>query len=70
MRSDCTVVHTFNNEVLLKASNCIGLHNKLVNEHDAVIGKITKVLGPVADPYALAYIASKDDNIQKLYIKC
>jgi RNA-binding protein len=70
MKTECTVVHTFNNEILLKINDCIGLHNKLVNEHDAVIGKVTKILGPVSDPYALAYIASKDENIQKVYIKC
>ncbi len=70
MKSECTIIHTFNNEILLKADNCIELHNKLVNEHDAVIGKITKILGPVKDPYALAYISGKDSDIQKIYVKC
>ena len=70
MKSECAIIHAFNNEILLKADNCIELHNKLVNEHDAVIGKITKILGPVRNPYALAYISGIDSDIQKIYVKC
>jgi rRNA processing protein Gar1 len=70
MKSECTIIHTFNNEILLKTDDCIGVHNKLVNEHDVVVGKITKILGPVKAPYALAYISGKDLDIQKIYVKC
>ncbi len=70
MRAKCNVVHIMNNEILIKISDCIGIHNKIVNEKDELIGKIVRILGPVSSPYALAYMVKKPDDMSNLYVKC
>ncbi len=70
MKYECSIIHTMNNEVLISINNCIGIHNKIYDESDNSIGKITRVLGPVSHPYALAYLAKKDMDINKIYVKC
>ena len=70
MKYGCNIIHIFNNEILMNIDNCIRLHNKIYDENDNNIGKITKILGSVSHPYALAYLAKKDMDIKKIYIKC
>ncbi|MEM0140022.1 MAG: hypothetical protein QXZ44_05370 [Ferroplasma sp.] len=70
MKSKCDIVNISNNNILLKITDCIGLHNKIVNEKDELIGKIIKILGPVSAPYALAYIVKKPENMDNIYVEC
>ena len=70
MKYECDIIHIINNEILININNCIGIHNKIYDENDNSMGKITKILGPVSHPYALAYLAKKDMNIKKIYVKC
>jgi len=70
MKYECNIIHIINNELLININNCIAIHNKIYDEHENTIGKITRILGPVSHPYALAYLNKKDMDLKKVYVKC
>ncbi len=70
MKYKCNIVHIKNNEILIRINECAAINQKIFDEYDKPIGKITRVLGPVSHPYALAYMGSKNENTDKIYVRC
>ncbi len=70
MKYECNIVHIKNNEILIRINGCVAIHQKIFDENDKPMGKITRVLGPVSHPYALAYMGNKNENTDKIYVKC
>ncbi|KJE49677.1 MULTISPECIES: H/ACA ribonucleoprotein complex subunit GAR1 [Acidiplasma] len=70
MKYECQIVHKRNNEILIRINNCLSLHGKIYDSNEKAIGRITRILGPVSNPYALAYLASVDYSPEKVYVKC
>jgi len=64
------VVHVMKKQIVIHIKNCIKIKAKVYDGNRKVVGRITRVFGPVSNPYALINFTDEVKDYDKLSVRC
>lgn len=70
MSGKVQIVLTKGDELLVLLGDCLKMDAKVTDNSGKVLGKLVRIMGPVAKPYGLIKLRSNSGLENDLYIKC
>ncbi|WP_393971966.1 hypothetical protein OXIME_000561 [Oxyplasma meridianum] len=70
MEETCKVIGGKGRELVIKPQKCLRMNIGVFNRNNSNIGKITKIFGPVKDPYALVTIKENVSGVEEVILRC
>ncbi len=64
------IVHRLNKQLVVRISDCLKIRAKVVSENGKVVGRVTRVFGPVKAPYALLNMNENYPEAEKFRVVC
>ncbi|WP_188681818.1 Gar1/Naf1 family protein [Thermogymnomonas acidicola] len=69
MLEKCEVVSRVGQEIVVRVHNCVKMHARVFDANRREVGRVIRVFGPVASPYALVALNQQADA-DGLFIRC
>ncbi len=70
MKDRCEVINRFTNEVLVRIPEKIKMYEKVYDSSGKKIGKVVRILGPVAEPYGVVKLDAPElSGIEEVYTR-
>lgn len=70
MKNRCEVVNKLNHEMLVRMPSMVKMYEKVYDSSGRKIGKVVRILGPVANPYGVVKTeVSGDEDFQEVYTR-
>lgn len=70
MKNRCEVVNRSNHEVLVRIPDKIKMYEKVYDSGGRKIGKVVRILGPVANPYGVVKIEVQgEEDFKEVYTR-
>lgn len=66
----CEILNVRGKEVTIRLNECIKMNTKIFDRAGRVIGKITRIFGPVSSAYGLVSVFPSSEEVKELYVKC
>ncbi|AKA48845.1 hypothetical protein IX51_06710 [uncultured archaeon] len=70
MKNRCVVVNRFTNEILVRIPEMLKMYEKVYDSSGKKIGKVVRILGPVAEPYGVVKLdAPSMRDVEEVYTR-
>ncbi len=70
MADKLEIVHVMKRQAVIHVKNCIKIKARVYDSNQKVVGRVTRIFGPVSNPYALVSFNDEMKDYSNMTVRC